>query len=343
MKPRPVLAFFAVLGTLYAPAASGEQAPDPRWQSSIVEENDAFIGDLDEHYTQGLRIGLISGELAPGDWGRGALTALARTIFFPTGSAGRVRYGLFAGQSIFTPENTQLSRPDPRDRPYAGWLYGGAKLMRQNERVLDRAEITIGLVGPGAAAAHTQNSYHELTFDYLEAGRVNGWGHQLRNEPGLILTYGRSWRLAGSLGPFEVDALPEAEAALGNIFTYASAGGMLRFGQRLGIDWGPPRIEPAISGSDFVNREALRDHWLAWYLFAGTEGRLIAQNIFLDGNTSRSGPHVDKKPVVADFTIGAAAITPHGRLAASYTRRTPEFDRQDKYDQFVSFSASVRF
>jgi hypothetical protein len=63
----------------------------------------------------------------------------------------------------------------------------------------------------------------------------------------------------------------------------------------------------------------------------------------LDGNTGRSGPHVDKKPAVADFTVGAALAIPYGRLAASYTRRTPEFDRQDQYDQFVSLSGSFRF
>ena len=103
--------------------------------------------------------------------------------------------------------------------------------------------------------------------------------------------------------------------SLGNIFTYAAAGAMVRFGQRLRADWGQPRIQPALSGSDFVNHGALHDG-PAWYVFAGTEGRAVARNIFLDGNTWEDGPSVDKKPFVADLTAGAAVSWRTGGASA---------------------------
>jgi len=45
-----------------------------------------------------------------------------------------------------------------------------------------------------------------------------------------------------------------------------------------------------------------------WYVFAGAEGRVVAHNIFLDGNSFATSQSVPKKTLVADFQIGAAII-----------------------------------
>ena len=47
--------------------------------------------------------------------------------FFEQESQIRTSYML--AQEIFTPQNTALVNPDPKDRPYAGYLYLGLGLL----------------------------------------------------------------------------------------------------------------------------------------------------------------------------------------------------------------------
>ena len=91
----------------------------------------------------------------------------------------------------------------------------------------------------------------------------------------------------------------EFTASVGNVFTYAGAGAMFRVGQSLLADWGPPRIEPALSGSDFVNFDQSKP--IAWSLFAGFEVRAVVRNIFLDGNSFQHSASVTKIPLAGDF------------------------------------------
>lgn len=320
--------------------AFGGEATGRNWTFNLIEENDSFVGG-DKHYTQGLYLSAFAAQREGTDRWFARLSTVASAIFLPA-EDGSLRFGGFIGQSIFTPEDRLRVIPDPADRPYAGWLYGGVSLYRESELALDRASLTLGLVGPGAGGERVQNGWHKITNPFIGAPQVLGWSSQLKNEPGIVLSQERKWRYAAPLGPFELDALPEVNIALGNIFTYAGAGAMLRFGQRLRADWGQPRIQPALSGSDFVNRAVLRDG-PAWYLFVGSEVRLVARNIFLDGNTFTDSPSVDRKPVVADLTAGIAFLMGWARLGASYTYRSDEFEGQDGHDDFLALNLSIAF
>ena len=329
-----LVAAFAACGVATT-AAAEESGRD--WTFNIVEENDSFLHS-DKYFTQGVYLSLFAAQREGEDRWFERMRAVADTIMLLPAEGGRLYFGGFLGQSIFTPENKELNPPDPTDRPYAGWLYGGASLYRETDRTLDRATLTLGLVGPGAGGRKVQNDWHNA-FGFNPA---QGWSSQLKNEPGIVLSQERKWRFAASAGPFEADILPEVNASLGNIFTYAGAGGVARFGQRLRADWGQPRIEPALTGSDFVNRRVLRDG-PAWYVFAGTEGRAVLRNIFLDGNTWQDSRSVDRKPFVADFVVGAAVVASWARFGASYTYRTEEFDGQNGASEFVAFNLSVQF
>src|SRR3546814_8870959 len=99
-----------------------------------------------------------------------------------------------------------------------------------------------------------------------------------------------------------VDVTPHLGAALGNVYTYGAGGLTLRFGEDLPDDYGPPRIRPALPGSDYFRPT---DDF-GWYFFAGAEGRIVARNIFLDGNTFKDSHSVDKRPLVADLQAGIA-------------------------------------
>jgi lipid A 3-O-deacylase len=336
---RLLLATLALLA-LHDPASAQEDGRD--WTFTLIEENDS-LADGDKHYTQGLLASLFAAQRAGDDPWFARLGGIADAIFLPADGNGRIYFGGFFGQSIFTPEDRLRVPPDPNDRPYAGWLYGGVSLYRETDRTLDRGTLTLGLIGPGAGARRVQNGWHEITNPFVGAPEVLGWSYQLENEPGIVFSEERKWRFATAPGGIEADILPEANVALGNIFTYAGAGAMVRVGQRLRADWGQPRVQPALSGSDFVNRDGFAGHSYAWYLFAGTEARLVARNIFLDGNTFEDGPSVDKKPLVVDFTAGVAVVGDAFRLGASYTYRTHEFDGQNGRDDFVALNLSVQF
>jgi len=320
--------------TSWTAASAQERGRD--WTFNLIEENDSLLHG-DKHYTQGLYVSLFAAQHESEDRWFDRLRSVADAIMLPA-EGGRLYFGGFLGQSIFTPEDKRLNPPDPADRPYAAWLYGGASLYRETDHTLDRATLAVGLVGPGAGGRKVQNDWHSA-FGFNKA---EGWSSQLKNEPGIIVSEERKWRLATALGPFETDLLPEINVSLGNIFTYAGAGGVIRFGQRLRADWGQPRVQPALSGSEFVNRAALRDG-PAWYVFVGGEGRAVARNIFIDGNTWEDSRSVDRKPLVADFTAGAAIVADWARLGASFTHRTEEFDGQHGADEFVALNLSIQF
>lgn len=298
---------------------------------SLVFENDVFSGS-DGHYTSGLRASWLSAPDRTPAW---ALRAARWFPLFP--EDGTVRTGYAIGQNMYTPEDIELKDPPLDDRPYAGWLYGSIGLIAETGRRLDQLGLTLGIVGPASLAEQTQEFIHEVT----DSSEPRGWDTQLKNEPGVVLIYQRSWRefVSESVSGFGFDITPHAGGALGNVFTYVNAGLMLRFGQRLPLDYGPPRIQPSLPGSGFF---APQDGF-GWYLFAGVEGRAVARNIFLDGNTFRDSRSVDKEPLVGDLQFGIALTWSDVRLGYTHVLRTREFETQGEADSFGGFSLSMRF
>ena len=310
-------------GALLALASPACAAEQPSLVAMV--DNDSFLHGIDRHYTNGLYLSWTgTPEARDGDF-----TRILQGVMLPGGTNSQWRESYFFGQSMFTPEDIYARVPPLNDRPYAGWLYGGARLYRDSGDTLDRVDLTLGVVGPASLAGDLQESWHALGIPGTL--HPNGWHYQLHDEPGLVLSQQRIWRVRLGDGPLQLEALPQANIALGNIYDDIGAGGMLRLGQGLDSDWGPPRIAPALQGSDFQS-----PHDLAWYVFAGAEGRVMARNIFLDGNSFETSRSVTRNNLVGDFSAGAALLLPGARLMGSVTHRTAEFRGQRGDDQFVS-------
>ena len=144
-----------------------------------------------------------------------------------------------------------------------------------------------------------------------------------------MLSYERLWRLP-LLGDnsFGIDIVPQLGVTAGNVFTYGSAGGMLRVGRGLQADYGPVRVRPALSGTDYFDASGL-DDGSGWYFFAGTQGRVVGRNIFLDGNTFRTSRSVPKKTLVGDIEAGLAVNWSKSlRVDFSVMQRSQEFQGQ---------------
>lgn len=293
---------------------------------TLLEENDSLYADSDRHYTQGLRLSVLSPVIGPQDGSNGVFD-----LIYPWDVGPSVRrVGFFLGQSIFTPEDTALPYPDSRDRPYGAWLYAGVSLLQEtNRRMLENFEISAGLVGPGALGRQTQNDYHQ----FIGVAQAKGWRNGLQTEPGVMLTYERLWRLP-ILGDADngVDVVPQLGATIGNIFTYAGGGALLRVGKNLRGDYGPARIRPALSGTDYFDGDHL-DGPFGFYFFAGAQGRAVGHNVFLDGNSFRQSHSVDKNVFVGDLQAGVSLFwSSDFHLTASVMRRSREFEGQDSPD-----------
>jgi len=305
---------------------------------TLVEENDYFFFPTDRHYTQGFRLSYLTGEVREGDLSAPLFAWFDRYLFAGEGQRSQhVDWGL--GQSIFTPTNLFTAKPDPHDRPYAGWLYGQTGLVQSTDRHrLDDLELQIGVVGPAALASQTQNDWHEY---FMHQAVSLGWNNQLRNEPGVDLTYLRKWRydVVGDGTGVGADVVPDAGAALGNVLTYANAGAMARIGYGLAADYGPSRIQPSPTGGDYFDATISR---LGGYVFAAGEGRGVGRNIFLQGNSFASSPSVTAYPLVGDFVYGGTLfLGPWLRATVSLDNRSKEFVGQQGPDRFTSLSLSA--
>lgn len=331
MRHVPTAALLAVLATL--PAHASERAPGDHYGTfSFTYENDLLAG-TDRYYTSGFQFAWRSSSYDPPAW----LAAATRGdgIIFPEG--GTPRWGLAFGQNIFTPADTQRRNPDPADRPYAGWLYGSITLASYTATSYGSLELQLGVVGPAALGEQVQNNVHDL----LNIDRALGWNYQIKDEPGANLILTRQWRF--NTDPIwddvAVGIVPTLTASLGNVQTFGAAGFMVRIGNELQADFGPPRMRPSVSGSAFYQPDG---RW-GWYAFAGVEGRAVAQDISLDGNTWRDSRSVDKESFVGDASLGFALILPFARLTMTYTARSREFQTQRETAQYGSASLSFRF
>ncbi len=137
------------------------------------------------------------------------------------------------GQQLYTPKHVRTP-PEllgPLDRPYAGWLYGGASYRVEADDGSERAwGLDFGCLGPCAGGAATQKFFHQL----LNQPRPLGWGSQSSSQPGLVAHVGArapSYRLAAG-----ADLRPGWALRAGNIFTDLTLDATLRAGRLRAAD-----------------------------------------------------------------------------------------------------------
>lgn len=326
-------ALVTLILSAHPPSAIAEEDDGKSGTFSIVMENDIFHSD--RYYTNGVRASYLAKPGKRSEWARRAARLFP---LFPEQATVQANYAI--GQNMYTPKDITESNPSQSDRPYAGWLYGSIGLIAETGNWLDQLELTVGIVGPASLAEETQKFVHRN----IGSKKPMGWDHQLKNEIGGVnLGYQRSWRglIPMKILGFDFDLTPpHAGGAIGNIYTYANAGATVRYGKQLVLDYGPPRIQPSMPGSEFfVPQENLR-----WYVFAGIDGRAIARNIFIDGNTFENSRSADKEQFVGDLQYGI--VLTKGKLRVSYTHviRSREFWHQSNQDQnFGAVSVSMQF
>ena len=252
------------------------------------------------------------------------------------------RYGFAFGQNIYTPSSLSARNPDPTDRPYAGWLYGRVSVLNEAPTAVDRIDLDLGIVGPSSLAEQTQKAVHRIVDG---ATYPEGWNYQLRDEPGVVLSYEHVWRneKPNTLGALEWDVSPHVAGSLGNVLTFAGAGATVRLGGNMPPPVGALVSRPTASIPYQDTPYSERPGRFSWYLYASAEGRAVARNIFLDGNSFRDSRSVDKHPLVGSMQAGLTLR--YGRYGLTYaqTLQTPEFRGQKSLTNYGSLRLSAQF
>lgn len=301
---------------------------------SIQLENDLWGSGADRHYTHGTKISVMPAKGARG-WLKDTLGLIP---FFD--QQGETALEFSVGQNLFTPDDIEREDLIEYDRPFAGWLYASMAALsmiedRQDYRSGNSIQFTLGIVGPSAGAETVQRVVHEI----VDTRTPGGWDNQLGDEPGIVLAYARLWECLFAHEGIKTEhgIAPHVVAALGNIYTYLGTGVMLRFGKNLRDDFSPPAISPSFPGTSYFKKRA----GFSWYVFTGIEGRYVARNIFLDGNTFKESHSVDRKPLVADFQIGIVLRYRNIRISLSDAFRSKEFRGQDAISEYGAINVTV--
>ena len=341
--------FISFLGVMAsASLLPGVQASDERQGPffAMTEENDLFADFLtgdrtDRHYTQGLKLTYRDGDDELPQWVVKASDALP-----PLGMNTRAQnIGYVFGQNIYTPQDIETNALIKTDRPYAGWLYGGVFLQRRGDigdariPVLESFEMDLGVTGPPSLARFAQENFHR----WFDRGSIpRGWDNQLKTEPGLLLKYQRLWRLSiNEQWSHYVDLIPHVGAEVGNIMIFGDLGATVRVGVNLPDDFGIQIIDSPVS---LTGGATPHSPPFSLYAFGSVDGRAVGHNLFLDGNTFRGGPSVERDPWVADLDAGVAlGLSRHFELSYTYVLRTHEFVGQEKSDVFGSLTAKAMF
>ncbi len=312
---------------------SAAGAEEPRWANGVLSltfENDTFSSE-DRYYTNGLRLAWQTPATESA-----LLQRVGRTLapwLLP--AEAEIGWGVSISQSIFTSRKRLTPNPPRDDHPYAGHLAGAFTLSAASANSLGILELSLGVIGPSSGAEETQ----ELAHRVLDRRRVRGWDRQLDDRPAGLLALERRWHRALATGPLglELGVVPAVGVHLGNVQTSAAGGALLRIGHGLEMDFGPPRVRPALSGLGIFRPP----EGFAWYLFAGVEGRAIAYQETLDGN--RNGFwQIDREPLVADVPIGLVLAYGRTRLAFTFVSQTRTFDEQpDPWHRFGSLTLSL--
>jgi len=318
----------AVIGTETALMDAAAQSQE--WSAALRWENDTLAGS-DRYYTHGMAL-TVAGT------GKGWVDPLADWVW---GEESRRTVAYELGQLMYTPLDTDSAIPDPNDRPYAGLLYGAVSLHLERDHYYHGLKVMIGVVGPGSGAENTQDLAHEL----ITSDRDQGWNSQLHNEPifNLIYEHRRKYLLYGEDSGWVAEALPYANAMVGNYLTQGQVGTQFRVGRGIPDDFGTSLLRGMgfLPPPRWTNRDERAG--LGYWFHAGVSGLLVLQNITLDGNTGQSSPEVDRRGFVPMAEIGAGLGNRRLQASLSYVFLGKKFDGQAQDSLFAALNVSYFF
>ncbi|MEC5399685.1 lipid A deacylase LpxR family protein [Uliginosibacterium sp. H1] len=345
---RTVLAALICVGagfygsTAAAQACTEDPADNRLGQMALRVDND-FLGGYsqDQGYTSGVILNYTTPTFRRSDGG--CLSGFEKAL--DQGIGGRIAEDSLQNTTwwlthgLYTPKDLTRQDLDPQDRPYAGVVMAGMFYNVRNNDRLHRFGLAAGMVGPSALGEPVQNGTHTL----IGTGTAEGWDNQLHDEPVLQAYYVHVRKLTPRrmLGRWQHETVGHWGGALGNFSTYLNGGFEWRIGSYLPDDFG----SLTFAGNDIGTTPTLTTPPAGWnmHFFVGLDGRFVAHDITLDGNSFRDSHGVDKRPFVGD--VGYGFVVTHGLWSFKLARyhRSREFDGQEETPVYGNFTASYKF
>lgn len=122
--------------------------------------------------------------------------------------------------------------------------------------------------------------------------------------------------------PYRASLIGHFGVALGTIETYVNTGLQWRYGPSSSRELSLPAtmrsgatLRPVVAANEYAGLQ----------LFANLDVRAVARNMFIDGNLRGTSHSVERRPVVAEFSVGLAWRWAWADLIYAHTLRTREF------------------
>jgi hypothetical protein len=128
------------------------------------------------------------------------------------------------------------------------------------------------------------------------------------------------------------------------LFIGVNSGLQLRLGWRLPDDFGTCLIRPGpdtriTQGVDTSDAKPGL-HRFSAHLFIGARGDIVLRDLTLDGNTTGSGPGVEKEPLVGTLMVGVGLNLGRWEITLAHVYQTREYESQSAHSEYGSIVAS---
>lgn len=286
-------------------------------------ENDSYLaGGQDRYYTNGLALNF-----------RTALNELK----FNNKNLRKMILELEVGQKIFNPQSGSISNSIYVDRPFAGYLYGGASLnlLYQSENNL-KLSLSGGTIGPSSLAKEAQELMHKVIGFY----EIEGWQWQVNNELAINASAEYNY-LINRFANDNIDFTANSYINIGNTFSGTGIGLTFRSGA---IN---PLFKSATSQSRISNSATQKELTeKEFFFYAKPMLNYVIYDATIQGGffNKDKGPIVfDAKPLVFSQQLGATYSK--NRITADFSIlfKTKEVKSSAKPHQYGSIALFYRF
>lgn len=304
---------------------------------TVTLENDVFVGE-DNGYTNGFALSWAHAgftEFSPDNmppW----LHYLSKSLYISTMPGKQRAVSYMIGQLMQTPSDITIPTLIENEAPYAGLLFWTANLHAFDERVADRLSLTLGVVGPLSGAEQTQKWVHEI----IDSDEPQGWDNQIENEPVFQVSAERLVRLARFHTDKTVgmDVIGMGNGAVGTLESYLAVGVGGRLGRGLDRSFPTASFQPGRQANPLAGSVTS-----GWYVFANVQGRFVANDIGIDGNTFTDSHSVPLEHWQAAATAGVAFGFKRWAFLLSALVGTDRYEGQPDTTKFGSFSVTYNY
>ena len=243
-------------------------------------------------------------------------------------------------QQIYTPKDIEQSSLILDDRPYAGYMYLQSGLHQSSNDNLKSLILQMGFIGPSTGMQKVQDVIHGI----IGSPEPQGWDHQLQNELTFQVNFSDKYHVPMSdLFGLEASLVPEYGFDLGNVSTKAYTAALYRFGWNIAKDYGSYAIDNnSYSRITIDPNHEYKDQW-GFSFNLSLKANLIAQNIFLDGNTIVESHSVEKNYFTMNGAYGFSLSYGHWGFDYLHTHTSKEFKKQDSLNSYGSFLVSYNY